>query len=70
VELSIGFSRSTLLLEDSYVGDTGSLPTLSDTVAPDTTITEIKTGLVSNILNFKLYFKFTTKPTPREKLIN
>ena len=70
VELSIGFSRRTLLHEDSYVADTGSLPKLSQAVAPDTTITEIKTSLVNNILNFKLYFKFMAKSTPRDKLIN
>lgn len=70
VELLIGFLRRTLLCEDSHVGDTGSLPTLSQSVAPDTTITEIKTSLVNNILNFKLYFKYMPKPTSREKLIN
>ena len=70
VELLIGFSRRTLLCEDSYVGDNGSLPTLSQAVAPDTTITEIKTSHFNYILNFKLYFKFMAKPTPREKWIN
>ena len=70
MELSIGFSRRTLLHEDSYIGDNGSLPTLSQAVAPDTTIREIKTGHINYILNFKLYFKFMAKSTPREKLIN
>lgn len=71
VELLNGFSRRTLLHEDSYVGDTGSLPALSQAVAPDTTITEIRPVLsitfwTSNLL----YFKFMAKPTPREKLTN
>ena len=71
VELLIGFSRRTLLHEDSYVGDVASLPTLSQAVAPDTTITEIRPVLsitfwTSNLL----YSKFKVKPTPREKLIN
>lgn len=46
------------------------IPALSQTVASDTTITEIKTSLVNNTVNFKLYFKFMAKPTTREKLIN
>jgi len=67
VELLTGFSRRTLLHGDSYVGDTGSLPGLSQAVGPDTTITEIRPVLsitfwISNLL----YFNFIAKPTPRE----
>jgi len=71
VELLIGFSRRTLLHEDSYVRDTGSLPGLSQAVAPDTTITLIRPILLITFWTSNLlYFNFMAKPTPREKLIS